>query len=46
MKSRILDTPGVLEIINYYSTVDADRHFNVVANVSTVYGVATVTVGG
>ena len=45
VQSRILDTQGVLDIFNYYSTVKmtpfADRRlFAVVVEVETIYGAA------
>lgn len=44
-QQRILDTPGVEEILNYYSTIDAARRFEVVATVRTTYGVVQLNVG-
>jgi len=44
-KQRILDTPGVKEILNYYSTINAQRQFKVTATVGTIYGAATVSIG-
>lgn len=43
IKSRILDTPGVVELVNYYSTVN-DRALSVTATVTTKYGVTPITV--
>lgn len=40
VKQRILDTPGVLELLEYASEVQADRSFRVVARISTIYGQA------
>ena len=45
LKARIVDTPGVLEIVNYYSTVNAQRQFTVTATINTIYGQVTVTTG-
>lgn len=42
MKERILATPGVVEILQYGSTV-VDRRFSVSATVSTQYGQVAVT---
>jgi hypothetical protein len=40
---RILGTPGVLEIVQYSSSVDKNRFFRVDALVSTIYGRTLVT---
>lgn len=42
VQQRILGTPGVLSITNYFSTLEA-RRFTVTAEVSTVYGTAQVS---
>ena len=42
VRSRILDTPGVLRIREYISFVDATRAFVVIATIDTVYGSAAV----
>ena len=44
IKSRILNTPGVLELATYYSVVSADRSMTVTATVITQYGITPVTV--
>ena len=46
IKTRILDTPGVTELTNYFSTVTPDRLFIVNATINTKYGPASVTVSG
>ena len=46
VKSRILDTPGVTELVSYFSTVTPERLFLVTANINTKYGPASVTVSG
>lgn len=43
IRERILETPGVLELTEYRSSVSAARRFAVVAVVSTIYGNAPVT---
>lgn len=43
VRARILDTPGVVELVKYSSSVGADRKFVVAATVSTIYGTATIT---
>lgn len=43
VKMRILDTPGVLDILSYYSDVSADRVFTVSVTVATVYGSVSLT---
>jgi hypothetical protein len=46
LRSRILGTKGVLEIIDYQSHLDPiARHFSVFATVATIYGVTTVGLG-
>lgn len=43
VRVRILDTPGVEQISDYLSFVDpADRSFNVLATVDTIYGSTAV----
>lgn len=42
IKMRILDTPGVQDITNYYSYLNADRVLVVAAEVSTIYGNTTI----
>lgn len=42
IKRRILDTPGVQELLEYRSEVAADRSFMIAARVSTIYGVANL----
>lgn len=41
---RITGTPGVKEILQYSSSIDAERKFQVNALVETLYGAAQVTV--
>lgn len=41
--SRILATPGVLEIVSYTSNVTQDRKFEVTVEVLTKFGNATIT---
>lgn len=43
IRERILDTQGVIELVEYRSSVSADRRFTVAAAVSTIYGNAPVT---
>lgn len=38
VKERIVGTPGVLAIVSYSSSVDAERAFTVAARLSTIYG--------
>jgi len=42
-RQRILDTPGVKELLNYYSVLSTQRVLTVTATVSTIYGVVDVT---
>lgn len=42
VKSRILETPGVLELVRYSSSVTPARKFQVAATVATRYGQANV----
>lgn len=42
VQRRILQTPGVVRLKEYSSSVDADRGFHVTANVDTIYGPATI----
>lgn len=44
IKSRIIDTPGVEELLSYASSMSADRRFTVTAVVRTLYGDTTVTI--
>jgi hypothetical protein len=44
IKERILDTPGVLQIESYASSVSSDRKFTVSVRVSTIYGTVDVVV--
>lgn len=46
IKARVLDTPGVTELVSYFSTVTPDRLFLVTATINTKYGPASVTVTG
>jgi hypothetical protein len=43
VKERILGTPGVTSILDYQSSVTADRKMTVTALVDTQYGVTAVT---
>ena len=45
IKQRILDTPGVQEIVEYQSRVDGDRKMTVSTTVMTLYGSASITFG-
>lgn len=42
IQRRILDTPGVTEIIRYSSNVNSARELSVTATINTIYGQATV----
>ena len=42
-KTRILDTPGVAEITNYYSNLDWNRLFTLTVTLTTTYGTTTIT---
>lgn len=42
IQKRILDTPGVTEIVSYSSNVDSARGLSVVATLNTQYGQVTV----
>jgi hypothetical protein len=42
IKARILDTQGVVSILNYSSTV-TNRNLKVTAEIVTLYGVTTIT---
>ena len=43
IKQRILQTPGVLEIESYYSSISPLRRLTVTATIDTIYGTTTVT---
>lgn len=43
IKTRILDTPGVLAILKYNSVADAQRSLSVACTISTIYGQTTVS---
>lgn len=44
IKSRILGTPGVTELLEYSSAFDGEtRKFTVTAKINTAYGTATLT---
>ena len=46
LRSRILGTPGVSEIIDYQSYLDPiARHFSVFATVATIYSGIPITIG-
>lgn len=42
IQERILDTPGVTEIVSYSSSVDSTRALSVTATLNTEYGQVTV----
>ncbi len=42
IQKRILDTPGVTEIVSYSSNVDSARALSVTATINTIYGQTTV----
>ena len=44
LRIRILDTPGVVQISDYLSYVDAGRAMVVVASVDTLYGAANINI--
>ena len=44
IRQRILETPGVQEIVDYQSSVTG-RSMSVAARVSTIYGTTNVTLG-
>lgn len=44
IRIRILETPGVEQISDYLSFVDATRAFVVFANIDTIYGPAGINV--
>lgn len=43
IQQRILDTPGVSEIVEYSSEISSSRQLTVYCVVNTIYGVTTVT---
>ena len=43
IKRRILNTPGVLNLESYSSSVDPQRGFSVSATINTIYGAAQVS---
>lgn len=43
LKERITQTPGVLELLEYASSVDSKRKMTVTARVSTIYGQTTIS---
>jgi hypothetical protein len=43
IKQRVLDTPGVDQILSYASSVDAQRRMKVSMTVQTLYGTTQVT---
>ena len=45
IKQRISETPGVLRITSYSSSVGADRKMATSAVVETIYGATTITFG-
>ncbi len=45
LKQRITETPGVLRILSYSSSVDATRKMTASAVVETIYGEATINIG-
>lgn len=42
IRERILDTPGVVEIVDYASVLTPDRKLTIAATISTQYGQTTV----
>lgn len=43
VQGRILDTPGVVEILSYSSSTGPDRKFVVSATILTTYGTTSIT---
>jgi hypothetical protein len=43
IKDRIINTPGVVELVYYLSSVGADRRMTVSCRVTTLYGVTSFT---
>lgn len=43
VKTRILGTPGVVELVSYQSNVSTSRAFTVTATINTLYGEAVIT---
>lgn len=43
LRERILDTPGVLELVEFSTNLDAERRYTVRATVTTKYGATKVT---
>lgn len=44
IQTRIRETPGVLQIVSYSSSVDEERRFSVTVTVDTVYGQTSIEV--
>lgn len=44
VRQRILDTQGVVELVSYSSSVNAQRRFSVTATVRTAYSSTPITV--
>lgn len=44
IKERILGTPGVVQLIQYASSVSGQRKMTVTATVETLYGPASITI--
>ena len=42
IQQRILDTPGVTEIVSYSSSVSSARSLSITATINTIYGQTTV----
>jgi hypothetical protein len=45
IKTRILGTPEVTEIINYSSSISTDRKLSVQTTINTLYGITSLTIG-
>ena len=43
LKTRILDTPGVAELTNYYTSLDWNRLLKLNATLTTIYGVTKIS---
>ena len=45
VQTIILETPGVLEFVSYYSFMDTTRHLHIECTISIIYSIATVSTG-
>ena len=43
IQERILGTPGVVEITDYNSVVSANRRLSVIAQLTTIYGITSIS---